>query len=112
MVLRLVAAIDCDLERCLKHKFRKLNTRTEKRIFGTYGPLSTFAARIDLAYALKITTDEIHTELNKSRKIRNVFAHHKGLHVESAAGHDRQLFGSVRKVRPCMERVKDAFSRV
>ena len=45
MVLRLVAAIDYDLERCLKHKFRKLNTRTEKRIFGTYGPLSTFAAR-------------------------------------------------------------------
>jgi hypothetical protein len=40
------------------------------RLFGLYRPLSTFAAKIDIAYALEITTDDIHAELNIMRKIR------------------------------------------
>jgi hypothetical protein len=78
IVLRLVAVLEYDLERCLKRRFRKLNGKMQKRLFGTYGPASTFAAKIDLAYALDITTDETHAELNKFRQIRNVFAHNKG----------------------------------
>jgi hypothetical protein len=31
-----------------------------------------------MSYALGITTDEVHAELNKFRKIRNVFAHKRG----------------------------------
>jgi len=41
------------------------------------GPISSFAAKIDMAYALGITADEVNLELNKIRKIRNLFAHAK-----------------------------------
>jgi hypothetical protein len=48
----------------------------KKRLFDSaYAPISTFAAKIDIAYALDITTDAIHQELNKIRKIPNEFAH-------------------------------------
>jgi hypothetical protein len=77
VVLRLVAAIEYDLERCLLRKFRSLNVRMRHRLFGVYGPLSSFAAKIDLAYALGITTDAVNVDLNKIRKIRNLFAHAK-----------------------------------
>jgi hypothetical protein len=50
----------------------------ENRLFGSYGPVATFAAKIDMAYALGITMEAIHVELNKIRKIRNVFAHTRG----------------------------------
>jgi DNA-binding MltR family transcriptional regulator len=49
----------------------------KKRLFDAYGPVSTFAAKIDLAFALGITTEAIHQELNKMRRIRNAFAHTK-----------------------------------
>jgi hypothetical protein len=77
IVMRLVAAIEYDLERSLLRKFRPLNARMTNRLFGAYGPISSFAAKIDMAYALGITTDEVNVELNKIRKIRNLFAHSK-----------------------------------
>jgi hypothetical protein len=46
-------------------------------LFDAYGPINTFAAKIDIAYALDITNDATHQELNKMRKIRNEFAHAK-----------------------------------
>jgi hypothetical protein len=49
----------------------------KKRLFAAYGPLSSFAAKIDLAFALEITTEATHKELHKMRKIRNAFAHTK-----------------------------------
>ena len=67
--------LDTDLERCIKLRLRPLNRAMTRRLFGTYCPLSTFNAKIDMAYALDITTDAIHVELNKIRKIRNLFAH-------------------------------------
>ena len=75
--MMLVAAIEYDLERCLIRKFRPLNARMKNRLFGAYGPISSFAAKIDMAYALGITADEVNLELNKIRKIRNLFAHGK-----------------------------------
>jgi hypothetical protein len=78
MVFQAVAILEYDLERCLKRSFNPLNARMENRLFGAYSPLGTFAAKIDIAFALGITTAEVHTELNKFRKIRNVFAHKRG----------------------------------
>jgi len=54
------AILDAELERCIKTKCRTLNNKMSKRLFGYPGPLSSFAARIDVAYALEITTNEIH----------------------------------------------------
>jgi len=76
-VVRLTSVLEFDLERCIKWKFRALNKDMNNRLFEGYGPLSTFAAKIDVAYALDITTDAIHRELNLMRRIRNNFAHSK-----------------------------------
>ncbi len=76
-VVRLTSILEYDLERAIKWKLRPLNKEMKKRLFDSYGPLSTFAAKIDIAYALDITTDAIHKELNTMRRIRNAFAHTK-----------------------------------
>jgi hypothetical protein len=77
IVMRLTSMLEFDLERSIKWKLRPLNKEMRKRLFDGYGPLSTFAAKIDFAYALDITTDAIHKELNTMKKIRNNFAHTK-----------------------------------
>jgi hypothetical protein len=77
IVITLTSIIAYDLERSIKWKFRPLNKAMRERLFEGYGPISTFAAKIDIAYALDITNDAIHQELNKMRNIRNKFAHTK-----------------------------------
>jgi hypothetical protein len=77
IVVRLTSILEYDLERSIKRKFRSLNKDKRNRLFEGYGPLSSFAAKIDLAYALDITTDAIDKELTLMRRIRNKFAHSK-----------------------------------
>jgi hypothetical protein len=77
IVVRLTSIIEYDLERSIKWKFRPLNKEMNSRLFDAYGPINTFAAKIDIAYALDITNDGTHQELNKMRKIRNEIAHPK-----------------------------------
>jgi len=45
------------------------------RLFNGYGPLSTFAARINLAYALRIIDETLKRDLYYIKEIRNHFAH-------------------------------------
>jgi Domain of unknown function (DUF4145) len=75
VVVTAASILDVELKRCIKTKMRSLDKKTEKRLFRGYGPLSSFAAKIDLAYALDIIPPDIHAELNKIRDIRNDFAH-------------------------------------
>jgi DNA-binding MltR family transcriptional regulator len=63
------------LGQAIKGKLRPITTKFEERLFDNYGPFSSFSARIDVAYALDILTDDIFAELNKLRRIRNKFAH-------------------------------------
>lgn len=56
-------------------KFVDLSGEMESRIFDGYGPLSTFAAKIDIAYALQLYDDRTRVGLHTVRKIRNIFAH-------------------------------------
>ena len=79
LVLRSSGILENLLEECLKVRFRRMSSVMESRLFGTYSPLGTFAAKIDMAYALEITDETVHEELNKFRKIRNLFAHHIGI---------------------------------
>ena len=77
IVMQQIAILEYDLERCLVRKFRPLNRELKDQLFGGYGPLNTFAAKIDLAFALNILAEATHKELHKIRKIRNEFAHTK-----------------------------------
>jgi hypothetical protein len=84
IVMRLITILEYDLERCLVRTFRPLNRAMRKRLFDAYGPVSTFAAKIDLAHALGITSEAAHKELHKMRKMRNAFAHSRaGLSLDT-----------------------------
>ena len=45
-------------------------------MFEGYGSLSSFSARIEIAFALGLVTKRMRDDLNFIRKIRNFFAHH------------------------------------
>ena len=59
----------------IMHKFVELNRELQKKIFDGYGPLSTFSAKIDIAFALGLYDEENRKGLHKIRRIRNEFAH-------------------------------------
>ena len=50
-------------------------------LFTTYAPLSTFASKIDVGFALGLYQESIHRELHLQRKIRNEFAHSVDTHT-------------------------------
>ncbi len=57
-------------------RFVALNRRDEiDEIFKTYGPLSTFKAKVDIAFALGLYDRKIRKDLHTVRRIRNKFAH-------------------------------------
>jgi hypothetical protein len=74
-VLVACAVLDTELERALKTTMRPMNSAMYNRLFYGYGPLNSFSSKIDLSYALNITTDEIHANLTVIKGIRNKFAH-------------------------------------
>ncbi|QBB69303.1 hypothetical protein ELE36_02325 [Pseudolysobacter antarcticus] len=45
------------------------------KLFEGYAPLSTFAAKIDIAFALGLIPVHIHDDLRTIKKLRNLFAH-------------------------------------
>ena len=63
------------LRKRIMEKFIILNSELEKNIFDGYGPLSTFSAKIDIAFALGLYNEETRKGLHNIRKIRNEFAH-------------------------------------
>src|SRR5690242_15442703 len=66
------AQLDYLLEQVLRHH---MIAKPEESLFGAYGPLSSFSAKIDLAKSLGILTKGEASDLHRVRKIRNTFAH-------------------------------------
>jgi DNA-binding MltR family transcriptional regulator len=73
------AILDNHLELALKAAMLPMSKRAYSELFDSFRPLSTFSAKIRMAYALRIVSKEVHGELEKIRKIRNVFAHSSNL---------------------------------
>ncbi|MEE9598509.1 MAG: MltR family transcriptional regulator [Acidiferrobacterales bacterium] len=46
------------------------------KLFEGYGPLASFSAKIDIAFALGLLTRDMKSDLGIVRKVRNHFAHH------------------------------------
>ena len=70
--------IDEELEQFLRDSFVPNGEDEEKiinNLFSTYSPLSTFAAKIDMAFAFGIIPKELRDTLHVLRKMRNDFAH-------------------------------------
>jgi hypothetical protein len=72
------AALDRLLEDALLTKFVQLNRDMRDNIFGDYGTLQSFSAKIDLALALGLADRETYRRLSLVRKVRNCFAHTEG----------------------------------
>jgi hypothetical protein len=67
------------LKKAIITKFIPLGNDPLESIFsdGGNGPLSTFSAKIKLAYALGIVSAETRLQIERVKEIRNHFAHHK-----------------------------------
>lgn len=52
-----------------------INAKLRKGIFNGYGPLASFSARIDVAYALGIIDQSLFKLLHAVRELRNSLAH-------------------------------------
>lgn len=70
-----------DLEKLLKAYFRSepdIVAKVVDPLFRLYAPLSTFSARIQIAYALCLVPTKLKNVLELIRRIRNDFAHYSG----------------------------------
>jgi DNA-binding MltR family transcriptional regulator len=65
------------LEELLTTKMRPLNKSQKSVLFDGDSPLATFSAKIKIAHAFSIISDDVCANLDLIREIRNAFAHAK-----------------------------------
>jgi hypothetical protein len=71
------AALDRVLEDALTTRMIQLNREMRDKLFGDYGTLRDFSAKIDIAFALGLVDRQNYKLLTAIRKCRNLFAHSK-----------------------------------
>lgn len=69
------ALLDARLEKLFLVRLGHNEPKFLANLINNRGPLSTFSARIDMAFALRWIDSDVHYDLNLLRKIRNDFAH-------------------------------------
>lgn len=74
-VLTSAGVLEEVLEGALLAYMRPATAKMRSRLFNGYGPLSSLAARIDVAYAFNILTQAEYDALAILRSVRNKFAH-------------------------------------
>jgi hypothetical protein len=75
VVLSLGGKLDAALKIALLEKMRPISNRLKAKLFDGYGPLSTFSAKIDMAFAFSILDEDLYADLQVIREVRNMFAH-------------------------------------
>jgi hypothetical protein len=98
-MLSLGARIDAALKVALLEKMRPLSNRRKASLFAGYGPLSSFSAKIDLAFALSIFDEDLYSDLKIIKEVRNVFAHPAVPLFEFVTFEDEQLIKICKKFR-------------
>ena len=74
-VILAAALLDQAIETLLKAKLVPNPTQSDSLFDGGNAPISTFSAKIDLAYRIGVIPGHIARELHLVRRIRNAFAH-------------------------------------
>jgi hypothetical protein len=69
------AIVEFALETVLKLRFRRHDDEAWQRVIDPVGPLRDFHTKIVSGFALGVFDEEVRTNLNLVRDIRNVFAH-------------------------------------
>jgi DNA-binding MltR family transcriptional regulator len=105
-VLTSVAMLEEALEAALISRMRPLTKKMRDRLFEGYGPISSFAARVDIAYAIEIISEEDYKALLIIKSIRNKFAH-----SNEALGFDREDIASLAKRLNCRDPKADTAYR-
>ena len=77
-IILTVALTEQSLEKLLLTHM-ELSDRVAEKIFGDGGTLGSFAAKINVACALKLIESKIFEDLRAIRKVRNAFAHPREL---------------------------------
>jgi DNA-binding MltR family transcriptional regulator len=70
-----VSLLEQMLEIVLLQRMMPLSARRYARMFGRMGPLSSFSAKIELALALGVISENLYYQIDALRKVRNTFAH-------------------------------------
>jgi len=78
MAMLVAAALDRLLEDALLTKMVNLSRERREKLFGDYGTLRSFDAKINVAFAFAVIDRETSKRLTIIRKIRNKFAHTQG----------------------------------
>jgi hypothetical protein len=78
-VLTTISVVEGVFEEVLKSCMVMLSKNMESRLFQGYGPLSTMAAKVDIAFALGLMSARDHADMQVIRKIRNEFAHSRAV---------------------------------
>jgi DNA-binding MltR family transcriptional regulator len=69
------AILDNELQKVLLSKMRSLSTNKQKLLFDGFGPLSEFAAKIEVAHAFGLINEDVYLDLRTIKSIRDKFAH-------------------------------------
>ena len=98
MIAAVLAAtlVEYQLEQVLKLNFRRKDDSTWGRMTDSAGPLRDFHSKIVLGHALSSFDEDMRTNLNIVRDIRNAFAHSRTLLTFD----HRDIGPELRKVRP------------
>ena len=69
------ASVEACLTNLIAIHMPSLSRRMHQKLFVGYGPLSSFSAKLDLAYCLGHIPNNLRRNLHAIRKVRNAFAH-------------------------------------
>ncbi len=70
-----VSMLEQMLEILLTQRMMPLNAKRYATMFGKMGPLSSVSAKIELALALGVISENLYYQIDALRKVRNTFAH-------------------------------------
>jgi len=73
VVILAASFLERNLEDYIRQKF--VDAPLVSKLFEGYAPLATFAAKIDIAFALGLIPVHVHDDLQTIKKLRNLFAH-------------------------------------
>jgi len=73
--LYVASNLERSLEELIALRMPNLSNTLKEQLFTGYGPLSSFSARIDIAFALDLIPANLRRDLHAIRHIRNHFAH-------------------------------------
>lgn len=93
------AKIENVLEKLLLAYMRSLTKKEHARLFRGYGPLSSFAAKTDMAYALRMIPKSMFDALNILRRLRNEIAHSEEM-VDLSHYKIKPLFDQLSNLEP------------